>query len=264
MNAVSEKPSATVDDTPQESAARARTWRSWAVAAAVPTALTGLHWTYYGQWIVDDAGLTFAYARSLATGAGPVLQPGAEPVEGYSNPAWLAVLTVGRWLGVFDQGTWFGMSDLVVFPKFAALVCCFGVFAAMFAIAAIVTARPVMVTLVAGSATAAVPSWAIWTTSGLENALFAFAVMAIAAVLARAVAAGTPLAVNTAVTTGVLAALAALTRPDGVAYAAAFPLAVVLLRQHHTWWPGQGRALVGGRIRRSGGYLSGVARSDLR
>ena len=44
--------------------------------------------TFYGQWIVDDAGLTFAYARSLSTGAGPVLQPGAAPVEGFSSPAY--------------------------------------------------------------------------------------------------------------------------------------------------------------------------------
>ena len=78
-----------------------RDWRRhthWMVAAGVPTVVTALHSAFYGPWIVDDAGLTFAYARSLSSGAGPVLQPGSEPVEGFSNPAWLAVLTVGRWL----------------------------------------------------------------------------------------------------------------------------------------------------------------------
>jgi hypothetical protein len=213
---------------------RQQPWRRCAVAAGVPTILTALHATYYGQWIVDDAGLTFAYARSLATGAGPVLQPGAEPVEGYSNPAWVAVLVVGRWLHLFDRGAWFGTSDIVLFPKVVALLCCFGIFAAMFTIATKVTRRPVMVTIAAGAATSAVPSFVIWTTSGLENALFALAVTALAAVLARAAVDGRLLTLNTALGSGVLAAVAALTRPDGVVYAAAFPLAVALTLERRT------------------------------
>ena len=59
-------------------------WWRWAVAAGPPTVLTALHARFYGAWIVDDAGITFGYARSIATGAGPVLQPGADEVEGYS------------------------------------------------------------------------------------------------------------------------------------------------------------------------------------
>ncbi|HWM05717.1 MAG TPA: hypothetical protein VNP92_25535, partial [Actinophytocola sp.] len=70
----------------------------------LPTAVTTLHALAYGRWIVDDAGITFAYARSITSGAGPVLQPGAEPVEGYSNPAWLLVLAAGRAIGLFDRG----------------------------------------------------------------------------------------------------------------------------------------------------------------
>jgi hypothetical protein len=209
-------------------------WRQCVVAAGIPTILTGLHTTYYGQWIVDDAGLTFAFARSMATGAGPVLQPGAEPVEAYSNPAWVAVLVAGRWLHLFDRGAWFGTSDIVLFPKVVALLCCFGIFAAMFTIAAKVTRHPVIVTIAAGAATSAVPSFVIWTTSGLENALFALAVTALAAVLARAAVDGRLLTFNTALGSGGLAALAALTRPDGVVYAAAFPLAVVLTLERRT------------------------------
>jgi len=63
---------------------------------------------FTGTWIVDDAGLTFAYARSLSSGDGLVLQPGAAPVEGFSSPAWMALLVVGRWLGLFDHGAWVG------------------------------------------------------------------------------------------------------------------------------------------------------------
>lgn len=221
-------------ETPEIRAPRSRPWRGFAVAAGVPTLLTGLHVACYGQWIADDAGITFAYARSLASGAGPVLQAGAQPVEGYSNPAWLAVLVAGRWLGLFDHGGWLGLSDLVLFPKLVSLLCCFGIFAAMFAVASTVTRRPVAVTLAAGTATAAVPSFVIWTTSGLENALFALAVVALAAVLARAAAAGRLLDINTALAAGALAALAAMTRPDGIIYVAAFPLAAALTVQHAT------------------------------
>ena len=231
MTAVSEPLPQTVEETPPP---QPKPWCQCVVAAGVPTVLTGLHATYYGQWIVDDAGLTFAYVRSLATGAGPVLQPGADPVEGYSNPAWVAVLVVGRWLGMFDHGTWFGTSDIVLFPKLVALLCCFGIFAAMFAIAIKVTSRPVFVTVIAGSAASAVPSFVIWTTSGLENALFALAVVAIAAVLARAALDGRLLVYNTAIAVGALAAVAALTRPEGIIYAAAFPVATALAIRSHS------------------------------
>lgn len=45
-----------------------------------------LHAAQYGDWLVDDAGITFAYARNLAAGHGPVVNIGEAPVEGYSNP----------------------------------------------------------------------------------------------------------------------------------------------------------------------------------
>lgn len=229
MTALAEKAD---DQTGSSREAISHGWRSWSIAIAVPTALTGLHSMYYGQWIVDDAGLTYASARALATGAGPVLQPGAEPVEAYSNPTWLAVLVVGRWLGLFDRGAWFGTTDIVLFPKLVALLCCAGIFAAMFAICRTVSRRPVELTIIAGGATALVPSFAIWTTSGLENALFALLATAIAAVMATAAARERLLTDRTALTVGVLAALAALTRPDGLVYVAAFPLAAAItLRQ---------------------------------
>ena len=144
------------------------------LAAALPTALVALHAVRYGQWIVDDAGISFAYARSLATGAGPVLQRGADPVEGFSNPAWTAILVVGHWLRAFDRGTWFGSPDVVLFPKLVALFCCFGIFCCFHAIVAAVRTRNVLlVTVAAGAVTAAVPSFVIWTMSGLENSLLA-------------------------------------------------------------------------------------------
>ncbi|OZM82334.1 hypothetical protein [Pseudonocardia sp. MH-G8] len=199
------------------------------VAVAVPTAAVGVHALLYGRWIVDDAAITFAYARSIATGEGPVLQPGADPVEAYSNPAWLALLVLGRLLGLFDRGSWFGVPDYVAFPKLLALVLVAGVFASCYAAASALTRRPAAVTIAAGLVTAAVPSFVIWTVSGLENALLACAVTGLAAVLVRAVVEDRLYAPRTALWCGLLAALAALTRPDGLVYVAALPLVVLLL-----------------------------------
>ncbi len=172
-------------------------------------------------------------ARSPPVSA-PFSRSAPNRFEGYSNPAWLALLVVGHWLGVFDHSAWFGVPDYVAFPKLLGLLCVAGVFACMYAIARAVTSRPVLVTLLAGAITAAIPSFVIWTTSGLENALLALAVTGIAAALARAAARGQLLEVRVAVVCGFLAALAALTRPDGIIYAAAFPLAALIsLRRSH-------------------------------
>lgn len=205
------------------------------VGVAVPTAVLAVHLLAYGRWIVDDAAITFGYARSIAVGAGAVLQPGAEVVEGYSNPAWLAILVVGHLVGLFDHGSWFGVPDLVLFPKAVALLCCVGVFAGFHTVARAVwprrSLRPAVVTAIAGSATAVVPSFAVWVGSGLENPLLALAATTMAAVLARAWAQGDLLTGRVAVACGVLAALAALTRPDGLVYVAAYPIAVLLTLQ---------------------------------
>lgn len=207
-----------------------RVWSSAFAAIGVPTALVGLHALLYGRWIVDDAAITFAYARSITSGAGPVLQTGAPAVEGYSNPAWMAILMIGRAAGLFDRGTWFGVPDYVTFPKLVALLCCAGMFAVFYAAARAVSSRPALVTIVAGSVTAAVPSFVIWCFSGLENALLGLAAVAIGTLLVRA-AATEQFTVSTGVRCGLLAALAALTRPDGLVYAAAFPIVALLFLQ---------------------------------
>lgn len=208
-----------------------------AVAVAVPSVVLALHMLAYGRWIVDDAAITFGYARSIAQGAGPVLQPGGEVVEGYSDPAWLGLLVAGHLVGLFDRGTWFGVPDLVLFPKALALLCCAGVFAAFHTVARAAWPgsvwRPALVTVVAGSVTAVVPSFAVWVASGLENPLLALAAVGTAAVLARAWAAGRLPRPGVAVACGLLAAVAALTRPDGLVYLLGYPIAVlVTLRRH--------------------------------
>ncbi|GLY63985.1 hypothetical protein [Amycolatopsis taiwanensis] len=191
------------------------------------TALIGAHAWAYGSWMVDDSAITFSYARSISEGLGPVVQPGAEPVEGFSNPTWTMLLAIGRLLGLFDRGTLFGIPDYVLFPKLLGLLFCAGILTACYLAVRKTTRRPWLVTLGIGAVLAAIPSFVIWCFSGLENSLFAFAVTCLAALLFRAVMDGRLHSARVALLAGVLAAVAALTRPDGAIYAATYALVVL-------------------------------------
>lgn len=214
---------------PAEDDARPRRTPLLAVAAVL-TGLILIGWraAQYGRWVVDDAAITFTYARNISEGLGPVSQPGVAPVEGFSNPTWTALLALGRLLGLFDRGTLFGIPDYVLFPKALALLCCAGILAAVHSAAALVTRRPWVITVLVGAGLAAVPSFVVWSFSGLENGLFALTATVLAVVAFRAVLQGTLFSVRTAALAGVLAAAAALTRPDGLIYAVAYPLLVLL------------------------------------
>ncbi|MFC9897315.1 hypothetical protein ACFVMC_26810 [Nocardia sp. NPDC127579] len=205
--------------------------------AAVSGGVLLLAWqgARYGQWLVDDAGITFAYARNVANGFGPVLQPGADAVEGFSNPTWLLALVFGEWLGLFDRGTIFGVADFVVYPKLFALLCCAGILSVCYIAARRVSRWPALVTFVTGVVLAAIPSFVIWCFSGLENSLFALSVCVLAVHLFLAVLDQRLWTPRVAVIAGVIAAFAALTRPDGLIYVAAYPLVSLILIRRTEW-----------------------------
>ncbi|HZC25531.1 MAG TPA: hypothetical protein VE287_00825 [Actinopolymorphaceae bacterium] len=190
----------------------------------------------FGRWIIDDAAISFAYARSIAEGHGVVQQAGAPPVEGYSNPLWTALLALLRLVGVFDNGhVVAGIPDYVLVPKILGVVCTAGVLVAYRLMFATVLDRwpAVFATAVAGLALAANPSYVGWAVSGLENPLYALLVAVLAAILTRALVGGRLLSPRVAVAASVVALAAAATRPDGVVYACAYPLLVLALVRRH-------------------------------
>lgn len=188
-----------------------RTGWSGLLAVAVPTTMCAAHGMLYGRWLIDDAAITWAYARALAAGAGPALQPGGSVAEGWSNPTWLAVWVVVSWLGL----------PVLAAAKALAVACCAVMFAGMLAGArAILPARADLAAGLAGVLVACVPSFTAWAVSGLENPLYAAVVVWLAAVTAR----GPLSSPRVAAVAGALAAAAALTRPDGLVYLAVFPL----------------------------------------
>ncbi|MFQ5416688.1 MAG: hypothetical protein ACE5FL_06525, partial [Myxococcota bacterium] len=158
------------------------------------------------MWVVDDAGISFSYARSLAEGHGLVAQPGAERVEGYSNPLWVVLLSLWELAGVGGfvaskvMGVVFGMACIPLVWRIARW------------------SRPdrdEMVPLLAAYALALNAIFAIWNTSGLENSLFNVLLAAGAwRVLVEIRTRGFPWS-------GLLFAGVALTRPEGALYALA-------------------------------------------
>jgi hypothetical protein len=156
-----------------------------------------------GSWIVDDAGISLAYARTFGSGQGLIAQPGAERVEGFSNPLWVLVLGLAQAFGALD-GVWT--------PKILGAAASAG---ALFWLHRR-TAREVGAPLAAGAALAVAlqPAVAIWTFSGLETGLYVAAIVALLAATDRWLA-----TTSGGFAVGLCAAACALTRPDGALFA---------------------------------------------
>ena len=169
-----------------------------------------------GDWIVDDAGITFAYARNAAEGHGWVTFPGEVPVEGFTNLAWASLIRLLLALGVFD---------VVVAPKVLGALCAIialGLVQSAVRQSYRVTGMVVFLPLLL---LASHPTFAVWSLSGLENGLTAVLVAGMLAVLTRPNALSS---LRMALVCGLLAGAAAANRPDGVVLAAWYPLTAIL------------------------------------
>jgi hypothetical protein len=165
---------------------------------------------------IDDAGISYAYAKHLAEGEGPVAAVGGPWVEGYSNPLWVFLLVplhalgfelpvAAKWLGVGLFGLALAAgSSLIAFAggrsprqSGAAEVC--------FTLSSVLCLELV-----------------VWAPAGLENALFGALLLGLAWLDARESATPSAFAAS-----GLAAFALAITRPEGVLYAA--PLVAVKL-----------------------------------
>ncbi len=175
-----------------------------------------LHWNY----TVDDAFISFRYARNLCEGRGLVYNAG-ERVEGYTNFLWVMLVAPPIGLGL----------DPVVASKALGLACS--------AILLLLVAREIDrrsgrgVAFGAGLLLAADPSFALWSVAGLETPLF----LLLAFLALRPLLEDEPRLPGA---TGLWAGLAALTRPEGVLLMAALAAIAVAARARG----GAGRALL--------------------
>ncbi len=171
--------------------------------------------------MIDDAAISMAYASNWAHGHGLVAQPGAEPVEGYSNFLWVVLLA-----GLDIAGA---MTIPIVKALSAALVG-LSLISLLQTCRVLIPDQPathfVVVLLVATSS-----AIVTWTTSGLENPL----TLLLSCELLRVVSEASlrSLTARSASYAGALVAAMALNRPDGIAFAA-FPM-LVLVSSDRRW-----------------------------
>jgi arabinofuranosyltransferase len=151
---------------------------------------------------IDDAFISFRYARNLAEGHGLVWNPGEAPVEGYSNFLWVVLLSIPHLLG----------ADVVTFAKVLGVAASAGALVATF----------FMVRRVAGSGWAGLIAVLLLGHSvdfvlnaifGLETSLY---LLLLALALGGTFALADEPSRRRAILTGLAFAGLALTRPEGV------------------------------------------------
>lgn len=192
-------------------------YQNW-LPVALPFLLFVLHSLLFRDWIIDDAGISFAYARNLAHGNGLVSQPGMNPVEGFSNFTWVLILSPFFLLKVFNP---------ILTPKIISLVLVLGSFITVQKILASMTKHFYLGTFVVLILLALNSSFVIWTISGLENPLYVFLISLILWHIIK-YSRGEINWVKSIITISILSALCALTRPDGIIYAAIFPFFLLI------------------------------------
>jgi hypothetical protein len=212
-----------------------RRWRPLAwVAVLLPFALFVVHASLFRWWLIDDAGISIAYARNLAHGHGLVAQPGVAPVEGFSNPLWTLLI-----------------APLVASPavdptlplKLASLALVLGTFVLVALVARRLFGsswRSGAVTLASLAFVSLDTGFVVWTTSGLENPLYAFLCALVCLLGVGSAAESGRRGPGREIGAGLVAAALALTRPDGIVFLVAFPLvlAVGVARAPSTWRTG--------------------------
>lgn len=165
-------------------------------------------------WIIDDAGISFAYSRSFANGDGLVAQPGAERVEGYSNFLWVLILTPFFLINAFDP---------VITPKIISWICVGFLFYFITKICLLYKRSPISGLIVNSLITINAP-FIIWTNSGLENPLY---VLLIGILLYTSIQYTIIKKSNLAIAAAIIGFLISITRPDGILFSILFPIAIL-------------------------------------
>jgi len=148
---------------------------------------------------LDDAFISYRYARNLVEGYGLVYNPG-EYVEGYTNLLWTLMVALGIWLG----------HEAPEVSRILSLLFGSGVLLATFELAR-GEGRATWSAVLAPWIVLSSAAFVVWSMSGMETPLV---VLAVTAALAAELCGRNGLAAT-------FVAIAVLTRPDGILAAAA-------------------------------------------
>lgn len=171
------------------------------VLAVILLAILIIHISEY-TFLCDDAFISFRYAKNFASGDGLVFNPG-EKVEGYTNFLWVMILSLFSMIGIAPEqmapilSIAFSIGLLAIFIHFNRRWFSSGINDYFIYIA------PLFLVLNR--------TYAVWTTGGLETALFSILVFAAIASLVESSKDSRNLHRS-----AVLFSLAALTRPEGI------------------------------------------------
>jgi arabinofuranosyltransferase len=161
----------------------------------------------YWLFTVDDAFITFRYARNLASGYGPVFNPGMQPAEGYSSVLWMLIMAIPHRLG----------HEAVIFAKIVGVAATVG----YMAVACRFVSRfskplgaqyGLLASALALFILASFSSTAIHAVSGMETALYTFLLTSFLFLLCVLVSAPSQ---GRAFSLAVLCLLVGLARPEG-------------------------------------------------
>jgi hypothetical protein len=156
-------------------------WRRWSdrqrLHAALVFALMLIsvgHQLAFVYWYIEDAAISFTYARHFAQGEGFVTYPGGERVEGFSDPLWVYLMVVWEYLGVSGF-----TSSKIMGAVFGALCLPVAYLLSQEALRQHKGSQwwsgdPDHYGLIAPAYLASSAQFAIWNASGLENSLFCF------------------------------------------------------------------------------------------
>ncbi len=184
----------------------------------LPAGLFLLHSLLFASWLIDDAGVSFAYARSLASGYGLVSQPGRMPVEGYSNFLWTVFLAPFFALGLFSPP---------ITPKVLSTALVLLSFLVLHRLLLLLDRRGREMAAVVLTFLAINTPFVVWTTSGLENPLYVLLLCLLLFCTFRSTVLGDA-TLRAGLLCGLLAGGLALTRPDGVIFFPAFPILILV------------------------------------
>jgi hypothetical protein len=148
----------------------------WLALLGAVLAFFGAHVGRTWDFTVDDAGITYSYARNLWRGHGMVLTPGSERVEAATNFLWVLLLSPADALGVSHEA----LSKVLGLAFASAALGAVAIFPSV-----AYRRRPRLFDLAAPAVASTFAHNALWTASGLEGGLYQFFLAASLVALAR-------------------------------------------------------------------------------